>query len=79
MSDANNSITVKILGKEYKIKCPPEKVAELQESAHYLDKMMQEIRDSGAVLSVDRIAVLAALNISHEMLILKKQNILILN
>ena len=68
-----NSISVKIMGKDYKIKCPPEKIAELQESATHLDKLMQEIRDAGHVLGIERIAVIAALNIAHDMLILKKQ------
>jgi cell division protein ZapA len=75
MSDLQNSntVSVKILGQEYKIKCPPDKISELQESAIHLDKFMQEVRDGSQVLSVDRIAVIAALNIAHEMLILKKQ------
>lgn len=72
MTEAN-SIAVKILGQEYKIKCPPDKIAELQESAVYLDRMMQEIRESSTILSLDRIAVIAALNTAHDMLILKKQ------
>ena len=69
----SNSIAVKILGQEYKVKCPPDKVAELQESAVYLDHLMQEIRDNSNVFSLDRIAVMAALNTAHDMLILKKQ------
>lgn len=73
MSDSANSITVKILGQEYKVKCPPDRMNELQEAALHLNKMMQEIRDNSAILSADRIAVIAALNVTHEMLILKKQ------
>jgi cell division protein ZapA len=72
MSEAN-SISVKIMGQEYKVKCPPEKIAELQESAVHIDKMMQEIRDNSNVIGLDRVAVIAALNVTHEMLILKKQ------
>lgn len=73
MTDYQSSIAVKILGQDYKVKCPPDKIADLQESAYYLDKLMQEIRDGGHVLSLDRIAVVAALNVTHEMLTLKKQ------
>lgn len=73
MNDQQTSVTVKILGQDFKVKCPPDKIVELQESALLLDQKMAEIRDSGAVLGVDRIAVIAALNIAHEMLILKKQ------
>lgn len=72
MSEAN-SISVKIMGQEYKVKCPPDKIAELQESAVYLDRLMHEIRESSNILSLDRIAVIAALNTAHEMLILKRQ------
>ena len=72
MSEAN-SISVKIMGQEYKVKCPPEKIAELQESAVHIDKIMQEIRDNSNVIGLDRVAVIAALNVTHEMLILKKQ------
>ena len=72
MNEAN-SISVKIMGQEYKIECPPDKVAELQESAIYLDRLMHEIRDNANIVSLDRIAVMAALNTAHDMLILKKQ------
>ena len=68
-----NSISIKILGQEYKVKCPPDKISELQESAVYLDRLMQEIRDNSNIISLDRIAVIAALNAAHEMLILKRQ------
>lgn len=68
-----NLIAVKILGQEYKIKCPPDKIAELQDSANYLDRIMHDIRDGSQVLGLDRVAVIAALNIAHEMLTLKKQ------
>lgn len=73
MNDITNSVTVKIRGQEYKVKCPPDKIAELQESALYLDHLMQEIRDSGNILSMERVAVIAALNIANDMLTLKKQ------
>lgn len=73
MNDQQTSVTVKILGQDFKVKCPPDKIVELQESALHLDQKMREIRDSGAVLGADRVAVIAALNIAHEMLILKKQ------
>ena len=66
-----NSISVKIMGKDYKIKCPPEKIARAWSSAQIA--LLQEIRDAGHVLGIVRIAVIAALNIAHDMLILKKQ------
>ncbi|MEH6590334.1 MAG: cell division protein ZapA [Halioglobus sp.] len=67
MSQANN-ITVKILDKEYQVACPEEQQAELVVSAKYLDKQMRSIRDTGKVIGLERIAVMAALNISYELL-----------
>jgi cell division protein ZapA len=63
-----NTITVKILDKEYQVACPHEQEAELVVSAKYLDKQMRGIRDSGKVIGLERIAVMAALNISYELL-----------
>lgn len=67
MSQAN-TVTVKILDKDYQVACPEEREAELVVSAKYLDKQMRSIRDSGKVIGLERIAVMAALNISYELL-----------
>ena len=67
MSQAN-TVTVKILEKEYQVACPEEQEAELVSSAKYLDKQMRSIRDSGRVIGLERIAVMAALNTSYELL-----------
>ncbi len=63
-----NTVTVKILDKEYQVACPEEQQGELAVSARYLDKQMRSIRDSGKVIGLERIAVMAALNLSHELL-----------
>lgn len=63
-----NTVTVKILDKEYKVACPEEQESELVVSAKYLDKQMRSIRDTGKVIGLERIAVMAALNLSHELL-----------
>lgn len=63
-----NTVTVHILDKDYLIACPPEETRDLMRSADYLDMKMREIRDSGKIIGTDRIAVMAALNISHELL-----------
>jgi len=63
-----NTVTVTILDKEYKVACPEEQEAELVVSAKYLDKQMRSIRDTGKVIGLERIAVMAALNLSHELL-----------
>ncbi len=64
----SNTVTVHILDKEYRIACPPEERANLESAARYLDGKMREIRLSGKVIGADRIAVMAALNITHELL-----------
>ena len=63
-----HTVTVKILDKEYQVACPEDQEAELMVSARYLDKQMRTIRDTGKVIGLERIAVMAALNISHELL-----------
>jgi cell division protein ZapA len=61
-------VDIKILDKDYRIACPAEEQNELLASARFLDSRMREIRQTGRVIGTDRIAVLAALNIVHELL-----------
>lgn len=69
MSPANTSfIDVNILDREFRVACPPDERAELLDAVAYLDKKMREIRDAGKIASVERIAIMAALNIAHELL-----------
>ena len=68
MSGDPSRVTVKILEKEYHVTCPPEERPALVDSAEYLNRKMREIRDSGKVIGLDRIAVMAALNIVNELL-----------
>jgi cell division protein ZapA len=65
---SNETVFVKILDKEYQVACPREERQALTESAHLLDERMKAIRNSGAVIGLERIAVMAALNLSHELL-----------
>ena len=68
MTPDASRISVRILEKEYHVSCPPEERAALLDSAEYLNRKMREIRDSGKVVGLDRIAVMAALNIVNELL-----------
>ena len=68
MDKSAEGITIHILDKEYMIACSEGERHDLQRSADYVDKKMREIRDSGKIIGSDRIAVMAALNISHELL-----------
>jgi cell division protein ZapA len=61
-------LTVSILGEDYMVACAPEEEDALRHSANFLDERMREIRGKGKVMSNERIAVMAALNISHELL-----------
>ncbi|SMF96425.1 cell division protein ZapA [Methylomagnum ishizawai] len=68
MSEPNPLIKVQILGKEYPISCPEEEQHDLLLAARYLDEKMRQIRNTGRVIGTERIAVMAALNIAHELL-----------
>lgn len=61
-------VTVKILEKDYRIACAPNHKESLEDSARLLNDKMQEIRSSGKVIGSDRIAVMAALNLAHDLL-----------
>jgi cell division protein ZapA len=68
MTEAPRPVTVHILEKEYRIACNEDEREALLAAAAFLSGKMKEIRDSGKVVGVDRIAVMAALNITHELL-----------
>ncbi len=64
----NETVTVKILDKDYQVACPPDECNALLQSARILDDRMKMIKNSGSVAGLERIAVMAALNLSHELL-----------
>ena len=64
----SKAVTVHILDKEYLVSCSEDEQHDLIRSADFLDHKMREIRDNGKIIGSDRIAVMAALNISHELL-----------
>jgi cell division protein ZapA len=68
MNSPVKALDVSIMGREFRVACPEEDEPALLESAEFLDKRMREIRDTGKVTSVERIAIMAALNITHEFL-----------
>jgi cell division protein ZapA len=67
MSEAK-SLQISIMGREFRVACPEEEQAGLLEAVDYLNKKMLEIRDAGKVIGLERIAIMAALNIAHEFL-----------
>jgi len=68
MDPANPPIKVSLLGKEYPISCPRDEEHNLLQAARYLDEKMRAIRDNGRVIGTERVAVMAALNIAHELM-----------
>ena len=70
---AAEGVTVTILGKEFAVACPENERAALMAAASHLDKKMREIQNSGKVIGTERTAIMAALNIAHELLDLREQ------
>ena len=68
MTAANKALDVTIMGRTYKVTCAEEEREALLEAVTYLDQKMNEIKSSGKVGNIERIAVMAALNIAHELL-----------
>lgn len=68
MSADVKGLDVTIMGREFRVACPEDEQQALLDSVTYLDKKMREIRDAGKVVGVERIAIMAALNIAHEFL-----------
>jgi cell division protein ZapA len=66
--DRSITLDVTILGREYRVACRESEREELLQAVQYLDRRMREIRDSGKIAGAERIAVMAALNITHELL-----------
>ncbi len=63
------TVSVSILDKSYQVSCEPHEIDSLQESARYLDTKMREIKDASTVLGLDRVAVMAALNIANDLIV----------
>lgn len=68
MNDIYAHVSVRILEKEYQVSCPAHERADLLDSAEFLNARMREIRDSGKVVGLERVAVMAALNLANEYL-----------
>ncbi len=68
MSTPLETLHVTILDRDYGVSCPAEEVDDLKTSAKLLDERMRDIRKSGKIVGIERIAVMAALNIAHELI-----------
>lgn len=67
-TSANVSLDVAIMGREFRVACPENDREGLLQAVSYLDRKMREIRDAGKVIGLERIAIMAALNITHDYL-----------
>ena len=68
VTEESVSVTVRIMGREYTVVCPPEEHEALVASADFLNERMTAIRKRGKALGAERIAVMAALNLARELL-----------
>ena len=64
-------LQINVMGREFRVACPENEQKELLEAVDYLNKKMSDIRDNGKVIGLERIAIMAALNIAHELLTTK--------
>ena len=74
MTDNSKAVNVTILDKEYLISCEEEERDLLRRAVEYLNVKMKDVKGSGKVIGTERIAVMAALNVTHELLAYKTEN-----
>ena len=68
MSADSKGLQINVMGREFRVACPEDEQKGLLEAVDYLNRKMSEIRDNGKVIGLERIAIMAALNIAHELL-----------
>lgn len=73
MSNQSSTVDVQIMNTEYRVSCPASEREALQDAANQLNDQLQEIRGTSKLLSPERVAVMAALNMTYEYLKLKKE------
>lgn len=68
MSADSKGLQINVMGREFRVACPENEQKGLLEAVDYLNKKMLEIRENGKVIGLERIAIMAALNIANELL-----------
>ncbi|WP_373973912.1 cell division protein ZapA [Chitinibacter sp. SCUT-21] len=68
MSDAIKQLDISIMGREFRVACPESEEATLLQAVQLLDQRMHDIRSNGKVIGLEKIAIMAALNMTHEFL-----------
>ena len=62
------ALTISLMGREFRVGCPEGEEKQLLAAVDYLNRKLREVRDTGKVVGNERIAIMAALNIAHELL-----------
>lgn len=73
MTEKTTTTTIEILGKKYPVRCMESEVDSLQKAAELLNQNMLEVQDSGKVINLERIAIISALNIAHQLIEMDSQ------
>ena len=73
MTAQSEPITVSLLDRDFQFACPPEQSEDLREAAKHLDERLRDVKASGRLVAMDRIAIMAALNLADELLRLQKR------
>ena len=68
----SKGININIMGRDFSVACPPKEQEDLMDAAKYLDKNMKEIQKTGKIIGAERCAIMAALNITNDLLALQK-------
>jgi len=69
---SNKGVNISIMGRDFQVACPPQEQDDLLEAARYLDKNMKEIQKTGKIIGSERCAIMAALNITNDLLQLQR-------
>lgn len=67
MSNNTEGVVIRLLDRELRIGCSPEEKKDLLVAAEMVDRQMRELRDSSRLFGVDKIAMMTALNLAHEL------------
>ncbi|MGH8752124.1 MAG: cell division protein ZapA [Burkholderiales bacterium] len=71
MNADSRGVDISVMGRKFRVACAANEEKQLLESVAYLDRKMREIRDQGKVVGLERIAIMAALNVTYELLTLR--------
>jgi len=64
----NGGLNIRIMDKDYRVACPEDQQASLKDSADFLNERLNDIKRKGSIIGTERIAIMAALNLAHELL-----------